>query len=520
MSQSRSTEPVFQLIHALEKAEKRNFKLYTTRNSANEALKVVRLFDALEKMADYDEALLLRKNAWITKGQLSNLKAHLFRQILASLRLLNPGDNVDLRLHEHMDYARILYDKGLYLQSLKMLARLKEMARHYNQFTYLQQALFFEKKIEVLYITRSIQSRADDLVQEAEAVDRQLSLISKLTNLSLLLYSWYIHHGFARSAEDEQALQRYFDDHLPPDALAATGFYERLYLLQSHCWYAFIRQDFANYYRHSRHWVELFQREPQMLEVETAHYIKAMHNLMDAHFYLQDAERLAETLDVFTEFSKSPAGCQTDNTRIQTFIFLNTARINHAMLCGNFAAGLAFVPDVEAGLKAFGSLLDPHRVLVFYYKIACLYFGSSQYAPTITYLNYIIHWKTDLRNDLQCYARLLHLIAHYEMQHWDLLQYLLKSVYRFMAKMANLSVVEEEIFRFLRQSFTWSKTDIAPALHQLLERLRRYEANRYETRAFAYLDIVSWIESKLAGRPVADIIREKYEAKGKLEQLT
>ena len=43
-------------------------------------------------------------------------------------------------------YARILYNKGLYLQSLKVLDKMKELAKSNNQFTYLQQALFFEKK--------------------------------------------------------------------------------------------------------------------------------------------------------------------------------------------------------------------------------------------------------------------------------------------------------------------------------------------------------------------------------------
>ena len=72
---------------------------------------------------------------------------------------------------------------------------------------------------------------------------------------------------------------------------------------------------------------------------------------------------------------------------------------------------------------------------------------------TIDYLNKIINWKVDLRTDLQCYSRLLHLIAHYELGNYQLLEYLIKSVYRFMAKMGNLSLVEEEIFNFLRKSF-------------------------------------------------------------------
>ncbi len=43
---------------------------------------------------------------------------------------------------------------------------------------------------------------------------------------------------------------------------------------QSYCWYAFIRQDLLQYYRYTQKWVELFEKEPFMMEVETAHYIK------------------------------------------------------------------------------------------------------------------------------------------------------------------------------------------------------------------------------------------------------
>ncbi len=47
---NRSTDILFQLIKSLEKAEKRHFKLYIKRSSAKEDLKIVRLFDAIDKM--------------------------------------------------------------------------------------------------------------------------------------------------------------------------------------------------------------------------------------------------------------------------------------------------------------------------------------------------------------------------------------------------------------------------------------------------------------------------------------
>src|SRR5205823_4039971 len=118
------------------------------RNSSSEELKIVQLFDALDKMDQYDEAVLLKKNESIKKQQLSNMKAHLYKQVLSSLRLINDQSNIDITLHEQMDNARILYNKGLYLQSLKVLDKMKEQAKSRNQITYLQQVLFFEKNIE------------------------------------------------------------------------------------------------------------------------------------------------------------------------------------------------------------------------------------------------------------------------------------------------------------------------------------------------------------------------------------
>ena len=107
----RSTDILFQLIHSLEKAEKRHFKLYIKRSSSNENLKIVQLFDALDKMSEYDEKILLKKIPSIQKVQLSNLKAHLYKQVLASLRLLKSADSIDLQLNEQFDYAHILYKK-------------------------------------------------------------------------------------------------------------------------------------------------------------------------------------------------------------------------------------------------------------------------------------------------------------------------------------------------------------------------------------------------------------------------
>jgi hypothetical protein len=511
---NRSTDALFQLVKSLKKSEKRNFKLFVKRNSSSEDLKSIQLFDALDKMPEYDEKQLLKKSKSIRKQQLSNIRAQLYKQLLASLRIIRDEDNIDIQLHEQMDYARILYNKGLYLQTLKVLEKLKDAARAYHQLTYLQQALFFEKKIEALYITRSMQNRADQLSAESDAVNLQLTIVNQLSNLSLQLYSWYIRNGHARNEKDIEDIQAFFESHLPAGTQQLKGFYEKLYLFQSYCWYSFIRQDFLQYYRYSQKWVNLFEDHPGMLQTETAVYIKGMHNLMGSYFDLLNHKKLADAIRRFEKFTKHPIVSQNENNRILAYQYLYTARINLYFLQGTFTKGLRLVPFLEDMLKEYGPYLDTHRVLVFYYKIACLYFGSGNNEKTIDYLNRIINQKGDLRTDLQCYARLLHLIAHYELGNFQLLEYLIKSVYRYMAKMGNLSRVEEAIFSFLRRSFHVGAHALKPEFQKLLEELKQFEGSPIESRAFVYLDVISWLESKISGVHVQDVIREKY-LKGK-----
>jgi hypothetical protein len=511
---NRSTDELFQLVKTLEKAEKRNFKLFVRRNAASEDLKVIQLFDALDKMETYDEEVLLTRAKGIRKQQLSNLKAHLYRQILSSLRILKDESNIDILLHEQMDHARILYNKGLYVQSLKVLSRIKETSKTYNQLTFWLQALIFEKKIESLHITRSFENRAEELSREVEDVDTRLMRVGRLSNLALQLYGWYIRMGHARDEKDVSAVKAFFSTNLPKELREADGFYEKLYLYQSYAWYGFILQDLLLYYRYCQRWTDLFEKEPSMKKVESQQYIKGMHNLLNAHFMLRNHARFGEALHQFENFHRSREANSNENNRVQTFVYLYIAKINRHFLDGTFTQGLKLVPHIEEKLKEHEVQLDRHRVLIFYYKIACLYFGSGDNERAIDYLNRIINWRIDLRADLQCYARLLHLIAHYEIGNYDILDHLIRSVYRFMAKMQNLSVVEREIFSFLQKSFHLDRRQVRNAFEVLRDKLKRYEPNPLESRSFMYLDIISWLDSKIRGVPVQEVIRERFLEQG------
>ncbi len=103
-------------------------------------------------------------------------------------------------------------------------------------------------------------------------------------------------------------------------------------------------------------------------------------------------------------------------------------------------------------------------------------------------------------------------MAHFEMGNYELMEYLTKSVYRFMAKKQHVSVLEEEMFKFLRHSFQLPRNKLRAELETFLQKIKKFEKSRFETRAFAYLDIVSWVEAKVYNKPMATIIHDKFLA--------
>ena len=148
--------------------------------------------------------------------------------------------------------------------------------------------------------------------------------------------------------------------------------------------------------------------------------------------------------------------------------------------------------------------------MIFYYKIASMYFGAEKFDECIFYLNKIIQNKDlTMREDLLCFSRMLSLIAHYEAGYDQNLEEEIKSTYKFLLKMNELYGVQRKVISFLRSLSDIYPHELKSAFVKLHEDLKIFENHPYEKRAFMYLDLISWLESKIQGKPVEEIIRQK-----------
>jgi len=508
----RSTEHLIQLVKNLTPAEKRNFRLFANRNNSKSDKLFVSLFDVLDKSKKHDDETILAKIPALKPVQLSNVKANLYKQLLSSLRNVERKNQVDIAVRENLDYAKILYSKGLYSASLTLLDKTKKQAKENGLHSAALLALEFEKYIESQYVTGSMYPKAKQITDETSQLMERLDVTNKLSNLSISMYALYLQYGHVKRGEDFDHVHDYFKNNLPEVKIYELDFYQKLYLYQSYVWYNFMIQDFPNNYRYAQKWVDLFQEYPEKIKTDSSLYIKGLHNVLSALFMNNSFNRFMQNFELLKSFKQKVNKALTKNEEGQLALYQSIHTIHHTFMTGQYDEGVVEMPAIEELIEHNIYEWDLHKILVIRYKIACIYFGANHLDKAIRLLNKIIFYNyTEIREDIQLYARILSLVAHYDLGNEILVSYQVKSVYRFLLKTKQQQEVIKEIFRFLRKTPSILPSELNGEFIKLRDQLILLQDDPFERRPFLYFDIISWLESKINQTRIQTEIKKKIQ---------
>lgn len=506
-------DSLLRLIDSMSKSEKRNFKLIAQKTGDGNKL-YIQLFDFLVKYEAFDREKIIKLNPNIKKSQISNLRAILSKQLLRSLRDYNKDVFPEIKARERFDFAKVLYAKGQYRACLEMLDSVKKLAAEIQLKPLEYLAINFEKLVESQHVTKSISSKAYNLAKESNTIIDNLLVTNELSNLSLLLYARYLEKGYVKNQNEYVELHKYFHSLLPIVEIENLDFYQKLNLYQSYVWFHHMSQDFANYYRYAQKWVNLYDEYPSMRVPATTMYINGLHNVLNSLFMAGKRKMFKESFLTLMQFNNDKDLKLSVNEQGQLQLFKYTHGINSIFMSANYKYGVSFVKELEDTILSKNHIWDPSRIMIFNYKIACVYFGDGDLDSTITYLNKVEDsYKPRLKVDIQCFAKILNLIAHYELGNELLVSSKIKSVFRFLLKMDELEKVQLEIFKFIRRTPKMNKSTIMDEFQQLRNKLIILEKDRFEKRPFLYLDIISWLDSKINKMSMVDAIlaRRKTE---------
>jgi len=503
------TDSLFQLIKSLTKGEKRNFRLYAKRNHTAESLKFIDLFDIIDKVKEGDDELIYSKLKKVSKVQYSNLKRHLYSQIITSLRIIHKTKRANIQVREYVDYAYILYGKGLFLQALKILQMAKRDAAKNHLNLLLLTIVEFEKLIETRHITRSGEGKAQRLVLESTQLNSTISNAVYLSNLRAELHTMYLKDGHSQSDKDRELLKKYFNEKVRFVEGKTLGVIEQTYLYQSHVWFNYIQMDFESCRTFAEKWVQLLKDNPEMLQRDVDLFMRGYHYVLTATYHLRDVESMTKNLEELEEFRYASYKKLNSNSQIISFLYVHTGRLNKVIIRGDFEEGLQLIPKTTRRINKYRLKLDDHRVLMFYFKIAWIYFGAGKVDRAIFYLNKIVNQDmSHLRNDLQFYSRLMFLMCHYQLENFDTMLYLLKSFQPFFNRLNGGSTVELQLinlFKLLAKKPPHEHREIMVNAISELELLR---VDPFMKNAFVYLDVISWLKSIVSRQSLSKVVAD------------
>jgi len=503
------TIDVFSLIKSLSKSEKRSFRLFAERIQGKDELLYMRLFDIMEKQKVLDDLDIFQRMGTISKGKYSNIKRHLYEQILTSLRLVEKAKKPNIKIREQIDFAFVLYGRGLYMQALKSLERAKSLAHKYQLDFPLLTIVETEKMIHSRHITRSKSHPIEDMIDASSATVKTIMNRVKLSNLRLMIQKSYVENGHVKSEQDELKVIHLFKEKIDEVDESALGQMEHVYLAQAKVWYYYTLLDYHSCLKYAKEWVALFDEDADLQVRDINLYFRGFNYVLLCAFYLSLEQDHFDYLQRLEKFRKENYLVFNKNSQILSFLYVHSGRLNHYFLKGNFDVGVNQLGRTIARLERYKNKLDDHRVLVFYYKIAWMYLGNGEPTKAIKYLQQIINMtNTSLRIDIQAYSRLMFLMVHYELKNEGIMPFMLRSYNGFFKKNDVENKMQKELmllFNALIKSPILPRKSLMEAALKHLEDLQKI---KYEKKGFLYLDAISWIKSILQSKTIGLIIKE------------
>jgi len=489
------------LINSLSTAEKRNFTIYANRSGANSNSKFVRLYDLLLRGSISEKKIILKLS--LNKGSYANLRQHLFRELLTSLRLIYIDKEIDIELREQIDFTRILYGKGQYLDALQLLERAKGKAIKHGQDILHLEILEFQKLIEARHITysRKVTNKMDFLLNESSTISRSMLNTSELLNMNIQIHGRYIERGHSRSPEEVLENAAFWQEIQTKRADAETNgstFHQLINRMQATMWYNYIQLNLEDTLEAARDAIGLFNTSKQMIVKDPDLYLRCMYYMAVFSYLTNGAKDLKRYLDRMDTFLNEGKVKLNENSQQIGHTYFHLSQYNHHFLNGEWEAAYTLSAKVHQDYEAGTFRPNNQRWGLLLYKSAMACFLTLRFDEAIDYLNEVDNMQGGiLREDLLINTRLLHAICNFELENFHLADVRLTNLKRLLKNSRDTAEVHLLTAATLRRLLSLPKPEHRLVYKEMRERMSEVVNDQFERKAIAYFDPNAWLDIHL-----------------------
>ncbi len=475
------------LIKRLSKPEKRHFSLYFNRLESNNDSKTLLLFKLIESKNEINDIELQKRMRFTNAQQFSNLKRHLFSQILISLRLLYAKKLDEIELREYMDFAEILRIKALYNESLQLLNK----CHNYNTEENHQMKYLIEEKASKIQWESQIfedYTPIDDLSGFNQSAAGYFISGYDLTKQEFLEigYSKNNREKYLRSLVMKERLK--INDVIPQSALDSYNINYQLALHNHACF----KDRLA--YRYSL-WAYENLKDSKTVSTAVREY-DLFELILRICKALNDISRMQYWLETYEKRLGNYSNSESINDMFLRIRFYELYRVQLFIFQNKLKQAYELVTELMYQYNAIDSMSDSQLRAQLWFTKACICSDQGQYDEAIEYCHKLMQYTVDIKNKgLILYARLLHLMSHYRLNNLMYVENNIVNVRNAFLAQDSMTRSVEILLVFLRKGVRAHNFGLKDDISELVDKFELLRRTPYEKVTFYYYDFSKWMNS-------------------------
>lgn len=450
------SQDTYDLIKSLTGHEKKYFRQFALRHSADGKPVYMQLFEAIEKqilsLPAYNEDVL-RQKLGLSTNRLSVEKNTLSRLILRSLIEKDDYMGISTKLSLRLGQVELLIQKGLFEQASRVLMNSMDEASLFQDLPEIEwRALDLELQINRVihpnFVTEYIPIYQHRLLQTSQ----RFTVIARLGVMhTQLFYMLTLHTRGIKSptSEELEAISNdpYFTDveaaQISP--LATERFYAMRYR------YFTLVRDTAAAHRESSLIIKHFDKFPQWRDLHKWRFIAHLHNHI---LCCVDNSCYAEALFTLDRMAND-ADERNEGEYIRKYEGIHSLRLEILCIARRYKEAVSLIKDEQSEISIFVKKYKDKMELTKQYAMAILsalnLVGDKQFDEALNYISRALqHSRITEFPEYHLDSRMIAALCHFELHNNDFLIYELTNIQRLIDRFPRPKPLEKLVVRYWR----------------------------------------------------------------------
>ena len=482
------------LIKSMSKSEKRHFKLFAQSFSKKDSV-YIQLFDAIDKQAEYDEAILIKK---LKIKHFSVSKKYLFDNILKALRLYHAENNLLFQIVENLQNITLLRHRGMIKEAIKIYEKTYEQLHNNHIYTLLIELLNTGEVLWESYLPNKempdklmeLHHQRLDYIHHLESIISYRALARDVKNTLRILHP-------IRNEEQEAEILKFLHNPLlqvpkSSNILAQSVYYE----CKTLCNTALLKNEEVK--TDTQEAIEALENQEKLSALSVKALVNNLGNCLLACAKLKDTatfEVLSKKYQDLQENIKGKMGNRFDVVVEKVYYNYMTSYFSEQE---DFKELIDLEPKVGYFWRKYDDFLDSDWKMTVSFFFAQAFFYENKLDKAQEWVEIILdEEKNNPKIPCICNARILNLMIHYEKKNFMLLYSLFRSTRRYLNKNERFFQGERDMLNF----FKWvgenhDAPNLKEKINKLSMKLEELKEYKYEKNFFEEMKLHLWLEKK------------------------